>query len=343
MKKWTGKAKQAGGCLCLAALLLAGCGDAKTTQSEEKAEAGKQTETSKLPEKSETEPVENPAFIQDGIRKVVLTEDGEEIFHLSKEPANYKMDFDYWEILNPYDETMTVNTEEMYGLFDILCQMNLQTPIEIEAGIDTGIEDSSTSIFLEFVNTQDEEKAKSTLYADAEAEIILGNEAGEGNRFAAVKGFENQVYKLPTVLLESVYELNPYDYILKIPVLVNIETVESIELSMSDKTYEMSVDAQKQEYQLGKKKVEKEDFTTLYQALSSVMLAGQPEEERLKETNQALLTVTYNRNQDTAPQISVSYYEYDDTYALVKINDTQSFLVKKADVETLIKQIVEAF
>ena len=88
MKKWTGKAKQAGGCLCLAALLLTGCGDAKTTQSEEKAEAGKQTETSKLPEKSETEPVENPAFIQDGIRKVVLTEDGEEIFHLSKEPAN---------------------------------------------------------------------------------------------------------------------------------------------------------------------------------------------------------------------------------------------------------------
>ena len=73
------------------------------------------------------------------------------------------------------------------------------------------------------------------------------------------------------------------------------------------------------------------------------MLAGQPEEERLKETNQALLTVTYNRNQDTAPQISVSYYEYDDTYDLVKINDTQSFLVKKADVETLIKQIVEAF
>ena len=327
MKKWTGKAKQAGCCLCLAALLLAGCGDAQTTQSE----------------KPETKSVQNPAFIQDGIRKVVLTKDGEEIFHLSKEPADYKMDFDYWEILNPYDEAMTVNTEEMYGLFDILCQMNLQTPTEVEAGIDTGIEDSNTSIFLEFVDTQDEEKAKSTLYADAKAEIILGNEVGDGNRFAAVKGFENQVYKLPTALLEGVYGLNPYDYILKIPVLVNIETVESIELSVSDKTYKMSVDAQKQAYQLGKKKVEKEAFTTLYQALSSVMLAGEPEKDMLEEKNQALLTVLYNRNQDTAPQISVSYYEYNDTYALVKINDTQKFLVKKADVENLIKQIQDAF
>lgn len=341
MKKWTGKAKQAGCCLCLATLLLTGCGDAKTTQSEEKAEAGKQTETSKLPEK--TEPVENPAFIQDGIRKVVLTEDGEEIFHLSKEPADYKMDFDYWEILNPYDETMTVNTEEMYGLFDTLCQMNFQTPASIEDGVDTGLSDSDTSIFLEFVNTQDPEKAKSTLYADAEAEIILGKEDGAGNRFAAVKGFEDQVYKVPTVLLESVYGLNPYDYILKIPVLVNIETVESIELSVLDKNYKMSVDAQKQEYQFGRKKVEKEDFTTLYQALASVMLAGQPEEEMLKEKNQELLTVTYHRNQDAIPQISVSYYEYDDTYDLVEINDTQKFLVKKADVENLIKQIRDAF
>ena len=130
---------------------------------------------------------------------------------------------------------------------------------------------------------------------------------------------------------------------MKIPVLVDIETVKNIELMTEDKTYKMSVDAQKQEYQLGKKKVEKEDFTTLYQALSSVMLAGEPEEEAEKTENQALLTVTYNRNQDTAPQISVAYYEYDDTYDLVEINDTQRFLVKKADVENLMKQIQDAF
>ena len=110
-----------------------------------------------------------------------------------------------------------------------------------------------------------------------------------------------------------------------------------------DKTYKMSVNTQEQEYQLGKKKVEKEDFTTLYQALSSVMLAGEPKQEAEKAENQALLTVTYNRNQDTAPQISVAYYQYDDTYDLVEINGTQRFLVKKADVENLIKQIQDAF
>ena len=53
--------------------------------------------------------------------------------------------------------------------------------------------------------------------------------------------------------------------------------------------------------------------------------------------------MTYNRNQDTAPQISVAYYQYDDTYDLVEINGTQRFLVKKADVENLIKQIQDAF
>ena len=125
--------------------------------------------------------------------------------------------------------------------------------------------------------------------------------------------------------------------------MINIETVKNIELMTEDKTYKMSVNTQEQEYQLGKKKVEKEDFTTLYQALSSVMLAGEPKEEAEKAENQALLTVTYNRNQDTAPQISVAYYGYDNTYDLVEINDTQRFLVKKADVENLMKQIQDAF
>ena len=60
---------------------LSGCGQ------ETKAEAASQ-------EKMEKAETEHPQLFPDGVRRLVLTEDGSEIFDLSKEPADYKMDFD---------------------------------------------------------------------------------------------------------------------------------------------------------------------------------------------------------------------------------------------------------
>ena len=94
----------------------------ESQETVDEAEGSSQVQT----EKPETTQAEHPQFVADGIRKVVLVEDGQEIFNLSNEPAGYKMDFDYWEILNPYDETVTVNTETMYDLFDVLCGLDFQ-------------------------------------------------------------------------------------------------------------------------------------------------------------------------------------------------------------------------
>lgn len=294
-------------------------------------------------ERAEIQMLSNPSFIQAGIRKVILTKNGEEIFQLSNEPADYKMEFDYWEVLKPYDETMTVNTEEMYRLFDALCEFDFQTPVAIADGTDTGLEDSETFISLEFVDTLDEEEAKSTKYADSGIEIILGNEDGAGYRFAAVKGQPNEVYKLSSDIISAIYNLQPFDYILKIPALIDINTVENIQILTEEKNYKMSVDTEKEIYRLGKRQVEKEVFTKLYQVLASVMLEKEPEIDT--KEGKPILTVVYHRNRQDAPDIQIDYYEYEEdaTHCLVEINETQKFLVKKVDVETLIKQIKEEF
>lgn len=343
MSNWTEKVTQAGCCLCLAALLMTGCNGENDREdrvdTKKKIEAESKADT----ERAEIQMPSDPSFIQSGIRKVILTKNGEEIFQLSNEPADYKMEFDYWEVLNPYDETMTVNTEEMYRLFDALCEFDFQTPVSVADGTDTGLENSETFISLEFVNTLDEENAKSTKYADSGIEIILGNEDGAGYRFAAVKGQPNEVYKLSSDIINAIYNLQPFDYILKIPALIDINTVESIEISAEEKTYKMSVDTEKEVYRLGKRQVEKEVFTKLYQELATVMLDKELEAEVKGE--KTLLTIVYHRNREDAPDTQVVYYEYegDDAHCLVEINQSQKFLVKKADVETLIKQIEEEF
>lgn len=144
MQKWKRNVFVAGIMASLTAGLLGGCGNrenqekqsqqaSQNQEGEEAANTGEGQEDTtgeKGNDKDEGEnsgntgsseetslaQAEHPQFVADGIRKVVLVEEGQEIFHLSKEPAEYKMDFDYWEILNPYDETVTVNTETMYNL-----------------------------------------------------------------------------------------------------------------------------------------------------------------------------------------------------------------------------------
>ena len=370
MQKWKRNVFVAGIMASLAAGLLGGCGNrenqekqsqqaSQNQEGEEAANTGEGQEDTtgkKGNDKEEGEnsgntgsseetslaQAEHPQFVADGIRKVVLVEGGQEIFHLSKEPAEYKMDFDYWEILNPYDETVTVNTETMYNLFDILCGFSFQAPVAVEDGVDTGIQNSATTLTLEYVNTLDSSQAKQSAEADSGATIILGNEDGAGNRFAAVKGFEDQVYKLSATELETVFGLNPFELVLKIPVLINVDTVESLDIKAGGDSYQMKVDSAKGSYEFGKKEVEKETFTTLYQEISGVMVEKEIEEEK-EDSKEPKLEITFNRNNSQYPQVKVAYYDYDQTYDRVEVNGNSYFLVKAEDVDNLIKTIQKAF
>lgn len=332
----------------LTAGVLSGCGQetkAKTSSQEktEKTETKKgKSEVRSAEEKPGMTVSEHPQFISDGVRRLVLVQEGTEIFNLSKEPADYKMDFDYWEILNPYDEIATVNTETMYTLFDMLKEMDLTAPVAVEDGVDTGIAGTSTKITIDFVNTQDADTAKQTKYADSTATLLIGGADGEGNRYAAVEGYEDAVYRVPSALLDAVYGLNPFDYILKVPALINIETVESVEIRTGGKTYTMEPDQDR--YKMNGKKVEKEEFTDVYQALLTVMLDSEIEEgSQPEDDREEKLRVVYHRNTEDAPQVEMVYYSYDDTYDSISINGSEHFLVRSADVDALTEQIKKAF
>ncbi len=353
----TGKRMMAG-IICLILLLSAGCsgnneesGSQSKTQDEistedgtEKAETGAETDAKTEPEKQkQLKQASKPQFILNGIRSVSLKRDGKEFLRISREPAEYKMNFDYWEILNPYDENVTVNTETMYEMFETLCKLSFETPVQIEEGTDTGIQDSDRSIAVEYVDTDDDSVAQSTDEADTAVEIILGKEDGNGGRYAAAAGAKEQVYILPEAVLSIIYGWKPFDYILKIPVLISAKTLEKIEITTGDKQYEIQVDAKADSYKFGRKKVEKEEFASLYQAISGVILVSEIDEERSENKETPDLTVSFRRNIAGAPDVQVSYYPYNDEFDSVEMNGKEWFLVKKKDVKNLIKQIEKAF
>ena len=304
----------------------------KEAADEEKTETEEKTEEKKI----ELEKTEHPTITSDGIRKLVLKRDGEEIFCLSKEPADYKMEFDYWEILNPYDETATVNTETMYKLFDVISGFDFSTTADVPEGTDTGVAGSTTTMQIDYTDNTDTSSA-----ADKTVTLLLGNEDDLGNRYVAIEGYENEVYKIPTSTLEAIYELNPFDYILKIPALVNIETVESIDIKTKEFSYTMKIKDGK--YYIGDKDVEKETFTTLYQALLNVMLDSSLDTPKAENEKEQVLNVVFHRTTKEAPEITLTYFTYDGNYDSVAVNGKERYLVKTSDVNNLIAQIKEAF
>ena len=60
---------------------------------------------------------ELPKITSESIGSLRLVQDAEEIFQIVNKPEDYKLKFDYWEVLNPYQESNIVNTETMYAEF----------------------------------------------------------------------------------------------------------------------------------------------------------------------------------------------------------------------------------
>lgn len=343
--------------LCLLLFLIAGCsGETEKNKvqgeerekirtealSEEPEPAQKEEPETEAKEKKPLKEASQPQFIPNGIRSVSLQKDGEEFLHILKEPAEYKMSFDYWEIVYPYDENVTMNTEVMFRMFEALCSLAFDTPARLGEGTDPGIRDSKAGFTVKYVDTMDDTAARNTEEADTMIEILLGKEDGNGGRYAAAAGNEEEVYVLPEAVLQMIYGQKPFDYILKIPVLISADTLKSIEIEADGGQYEIQVDTAEDSYQFGKKKVEKEEFASLHQAISGVMLVSEINGESRAGEEEPELTVIFLRNTEEAPDVRVAYYPYDGEYDSVEINGREWFLVRKEDVKALAEQIEKA-
>lgn len=73
------------------------------------------------------------------------------------------------------------------------------------------------------------------------------------------------------------------------------------------------------------------------------MLDSEVEETKDAADKEEVLTVTFHRNTEEAPEVTLKYFAYDDTYDSLEINGTERFLVKAEDVDALVKQIKKRF
>lgn len=307
-------------------LCLSGCG----TGNQERKDLNIFEEESVMQEWKDTLPVSEGAVQSGAIRGLSVESDGEEVFTVAYAPKEYKSSFAWWEITAPYPAQTTVNTETLYALLGQLDGLELSADDSGKTAEETGISDSESYITIVLSSDEQEQEADSVL------RFRIGDSDGNGHVYAAAEGSDT-VGLLPETAVSALLSVDPYNYILKIPVLPDISTVSDVEVEKSGELYTMSL--KDGEYMMDSREVDEEEYNTAYQTLLGILITGElPEGEERDTEEEPILTVRFFRNTDEASDIEVVYYPYDDSHAAISINDTQFFLADLEEVENVCEE-----
>lgn len=308
--------------LVLLSLLLLGC--------DTKIKSDNKTNTDKNKTVYKTE--KTPTITKDNIRRFSIIKDGKTTFELLYHPTKYKNDYEAWSITKPYKDYAIVDTEQMFKLFEKMESFRFKNLDKKTGGTEqSNSYDSLIVLEIDYVKDKPEELYTTQLY--------LGK--SENGNYQIRTDYSDVYYEVPESVIDEVININPFDYILKVAFISNINYVKEVDMKTNSDNYQMM--AKENKYYLNEDKVTEEVYHKLYMELMSVMIQkeiGNASEEAQSSTEkEPLLEITYQFNKEDIKEKNVKFLPYNDNYASIQVDDTQFFLVKKADVEKLIQTI----
>lgn len=313
-------------------LLILSCGCKKESS---KPETGVKTEQKKEQEQTTQAPkqVSLPEFTAEQIWKFQVNVEGETKYCLNYFPREDRESFLYWDMEQPYSSTATVDTEEMYKVFQTIAGIDWTKAEKAQKAEDTGLASSKTSISIEYVK---EEKIENSTEPRNRATLLIGRDNGKNKYYCAFEGAEDKVFLVDTYLLDAALNEKPYNMILKIPYILDIRTVKEVDISLKNKLLHM--EQKKGTYRINGKKVEKEEYQDFYSKLLQPGITGEYTGE--EPGAEAELSITYRRTSSGFENYTVTIYPYDDQNEIIKVNGKTFFLVSKEEVTALKKSLL---
>lgn len=291
------------------------------------------------------------------VRGVQVTRGGETVFAVSYEDRAWKNSFDCWAISEPYHSWAYADTEALYTYFEALASFELTAADEADAangveaasgaaGDRAGLdENGETSIYIAYFSGQGEDAGQAE--PDAGITYTIGQEDGAGHYYVRTSRGDG-LWLADCGAVDALLGINPYDCILKVANVVGVLTVSSVDIGTAGERVTVEFG---DECRIGGAAVEQEEAYALYTELISVFIEAElprdvpdePAEERPQDVSggtwEKLLEITYHRNIEGAPEITETFYAYDEEYALLEINGYAFFLVDRAAVGELTDKV----
>jgi hypothetical protein len=142
--------------------------------------------------------------------------------------------------------------------------------------------------------------------------------------------------------VEKLINVEPYSIVDKNISMININTVDKIELQSKDKTYTMEInrttkketnkDTGKEEeqvvknYSINGKAAKEADFLKIYRTIITPVTEREiPSDYENQGSQTPILTVTFHRNTNEDKTIVVQYLPYDESFNIVNTDGKQYF------------------
>ncbi len=156
----------------------------------------------------------------------------------------------------------------------------------------------------------------------------------ESGTYIRLKGNQS-VYLVATEKLDFL-ELSYFDLIDKLVHIENIKDVAEVHLTGLNKTFTMIVPASDDgAYKINNKEIEKDDFTTAYQAVIGLIL----DDFTATGGGETAFTITYKKRDGS--QTVVKCLSFDERNYLVKVNGEGNLLIRKRQIDSMI-DIIES-
>ncbi len=270
-------------------------------------------------------------LMAEAFRGMSVTREGKPCFAVSYEPRAYKNSFDCWTISVPYQSMVTVDTETMYVYFRMLESVEW-TPVYGVTNEQAGITETSDHIFVAYYSGQTKEGGQAE--PDRGITFRFGNQDEAGNYYVETDG---RIWLAEGAVVDQLFAVNPFEFVLKVVSVVNLDTISKVTVSFDDHSYEMRADGGM--FWRNGKEMDSAEVYAVYTELMSIFIERElsPEEkENMDAGNRELLmSVTFERNREDAPKITQRYYAFDETYASVQVNGREFFLVSREALASL--------
>lgn len=165
-----------------------------------------------------------------------------------------------------------------------------------------------------------------------QVDYIWGNTLDNGE-IAFMKTGDTSVYSMDASFLADLKEAaKPFKLTNKFIELANIANVSSVDITLEDSKYHLTVDKANENYTIDNQTVDKDNFKTLYQSLigirADIML-----DEKSSETT-PVATITYTMN-DGSTKTATFFNSTNNQYYQTYLNDVMLVGVTKTQLNTL--------
>ena len=266
---------------------------------------------------------------------------------------NYGSDYDVsgmraWYITNVFEHEVAVDTsllEDIQTAFLSLtlfsCETFEATQEELEkAGLTP---DKRGYLYFYFEEIDVMEEITEDTYV-GEVKIWLGNKMDNGGYYYVQPDGRNGIYTIEAEYIEPLLANTAEDLLQKYISVVNVSTIDSIDIKMGDISYHSEVKPEGEKdaaiyyhYHDGRR-LEREAAAQFFTELIGIY-AEKALLEKEEPSGKELLKITFNRNTEIIPVYEVAFYEYSVNYYKVAINGEVSYLANARDYKSIVESI----